>query len=100
MVHFCNWCPVPDRPSPAHHPDGGPEHRLLKTWAEVAAGLRACGWVVEFSPLGNLPPFLWISPEGTGGAGYRSRHPESPPPAVMHAACKSGVIGFTHLAAS
>jgi hypothetical protein len=26
-VEFCAWCPNPERPSPVHHPDGGPEHR-------------------------------------------------------------------------
>lgn len=24
---FCNWCPDPQHPSPAHHPGGQPEHK-------------------------------------------------------------------------
>ncbi len=97
VVQHCEWCPVPNMPSPAHHPDGKAEHVLLRSWAEVADGLRRAGWTVEFKPLMDMPDYLWRSPKGISGSDYRSNHPQSPPDAVMRDAFKSGIVGFLEL---
>jgi hypothetical protein len=97
-VRFCNWCPIPRRPSKAHHPTGHPHHLPLRTWAEVAGGLRAAGWRTYFHPAPGLPSWVWRSPDGVSGSDYRSIHPDSPPEAVVRAAYDAGLIGFLYLA--
>lgn len=95
---FCNFCPVPDAPSPAHHPYGHPRHVPLETWAEVAGGLRRAGWRVEYHPVRASPlHYVWWAPGGK--VGYRSSGPDAPPPAVMTQARADGaLLAPAHLA--
>ena len=67
----------------------GPDYYLRRVEGEGAVFTLELG-----------PPYLWRSPGGISGDGFRSRHPDAPPHAVMQEACRLGHVDFTLLGAT